>query len=48
MITAFRPQIHVIKSDDDVEDKSDQDMESVEDADQSSLVQEFEEKEQDH
>ena len=46
MIAAFRPQI--IESDDDVEDESDQDMESVEGADQSSLVLEFEEKEQDH
>ena len=46
MIAAFRPQI--IESDDDVEDESDQDMESGEDADLSSLVQEFEEKEQDH
>ena len=46
MIAAFRPQI--IESDDDVEDESDRDMESGEDADLSSLVQEFEEKEQDH
>lgn len=42
MVAAFRPQI--IENDDDGED----DMESAEDADLPSLVEEFEEKEEDH